>query len=651
MAGARSVSYEVYYLQYGRWQIHHRYGFSERDQSIEEAKRLDSQGHFDAACVVRESYDEGSGTSSESVIYHSPTLKAKPPVAFITAGSDGSAKPSAAGAAAASGMRALVKNAPAGSAAANAMADARKKAAARKAASKQAPKQEPELRRPPKARGEEADWSQAVPKILLAFVVSVVAGTLAGMAILFGLEGLSSLGIDLSRQVDQVLLIGAWFSGWLLTFVPLLRRILANTRRNVDTEPVPQKAQDSQPRRDDEAEARKALSDAATALAALEEKSDAPDPEQDTKPAVTEQEAGPADAEDVPAVEKLDEIPPPPAAEESGGAQLRAALTELVAEAKRLSNGTLDKDQFLRFGVILFLAGAAETLARRFKVAAREVTAILSDQIQSLGVSSSMALGFAANIDEYLLDPRYFDMYSQGRGGALKRGDDPKSDSGMRAAFEMWKTPKKAPGQDPATADDPKHYDGTPGDKEAYGFVSVLFTDIVNSTKKQQENGDEWLMNVVRAHNDIVREAISRHGGREIKHTGDGIMASFPAVIGSVEAALAMQDGIGKFSEMMPDLAFEICVGISAGEPIHESGDLFGTPVNLAARVLSKASAKETAVSSIVREMCRGKSFVFEEIGRFDLKGFEEPQPIYRVIDRRKKARGSGTEPAVARAG
>ena len=657
MAGGRSVSYEVYYLQYGRWQIHHRYTYSERDNAIEEAKRLDSQGHFDAACVVRESWDNATGTASESVIYHSPKLKTKPPVAFITAGDDGKAKPSAASAG--GGARGGVKNAPPGSAAANAAAEAKKKAAAKKAANKQAPAKEPDLRRPPKQgdrrREDEVDWAAAIPKMIMAFLLACVVGTVAGVLAYYAIKLLSVAGIVFGLNVNQFILIGAWFFGWAITFFPLLKKILSGIRAKAAmAQPGPSvDMQEAMRRRRESDAAAKALSDAASALDALTAKPEesAPPPEdreQDETVPSDEPEDLP-DPKEEPVPKDEPELPAEPKNENLGPAPLRAALAELVDEAKRLSNNTLDKDHFLRFGVILFLAGAAETLARRFKVAAREVTTILSEQIETLGVSASMALGFAANIDEYLLDKRYFEMYAAGRGGVLGQGEDTKGDSGMSTAFKLWKTPKAPPGQDLNASEDPKHYDNAPGDQEHYGFVAVLFTDIVGSTHKQQTMGDAWLMNVVRAHNDIVREAISKHGGREIKHTGDGIMASFPAVVSSVEAALAMQDGIQKFSEMMPDLAFEICVGISAGEPIHESGDLFGTPVNLAARVLSKASAHETAVSSIVREMCRGKSVIFEEIGRFDLKGFEEPQPIFRVKDRRKRARGNAaSEKAVA---
>ncbi len=661
MSGARAVSFEVYYLQYGRWQIHHRYGTTERDEAIEEAKRLDTQGHFDASCVVREAWDNATGTASESVIYHSPKLKTKPPVGFITASQDGGAKP---GGGSGSGARGPMANAPEGSAAANAMKDAKKRAEEwnkKSAAEAAQAKREPSIRKPP-VEEAEADWATAIPKILLGFLAACVVGTIAGIVVYYAILQLTAMGMNLGRQVNQVVLIGAWFSGWAATFIPILRKILSKVRsgrrRSRQAAAAAGTMVPGRPR----VTASQALSKATNSLAEQQNiaAGNAPsgggaadavgsplddqdidldgnsDPNAGGQVGLNEPE--PDNQEGGEAEPPLPD-PPEPQATPEGPEALTTALASLVAQAHSLSGNKLEKDHFLRFGAILFLAGAAESLSRRFKVAPKQVTTILADQIENMGVSSSMALGFAANIDEYLLDKRYFEMYSAGRSGALGAGGDSSSDTGIESAFQDWRSPKSPSGQDPDPKTDPKHYDGKPDEKDAHGFVAVLFTDIVNSTKKQQEMGDEWLMNVVRAHNDIVREAINKRGGREIKHTGDGIMASFPAVQGAVEAALAMQEGIARFSKMMPDLGFEICVGISAGEPIHESGDLFGTPVNLAARVLSKASANETAVSSIVREMCRGKHFLFEEIGRFELKGFDEAQPIFRVKDRRKKDR------------
>jgi class 3 adenylate cyclase len=661
MSGGRSVSFEVYYLQYGRWQIHHRYPLSEREAAIDEAKRLDTQGHFDAACVVRESFDKATGTASESVIYHSPKLKTKPPVTSITAGADGSAGPTAGK----NTTKAVLRNAPSGSAAANAAALAKQRVAGQKTDNaKKATGKEPELRRPPKANEVkgDSDWSAAIPKLMIGFLLACLVGTGAGIGAFYILKGLTMAGLSFGSKTGQILLVGAWLAGWIVTFVPILRRIM----RNMQASSAPQQQPETTPTIDEKASpdaaalAAKALEDAAAqyeeAIAPEQERLDTVPPYDATQePDLNsidqiDQEAQEPDLEDEAddPEEDSETVPtPPPTQEPTGPGPLRSALQEIVNDAKAASANTLEKDHFLRFGVILFLAGAAETLARRFKVAAKEVRNILCEQIEAMGAPTAMAKGFAANIDEYLLDKRFFEMYSLGRGSALNQGRDPNASSGFADALKMWKTPKAAPGQNTARGDDPKHYDDPSEGPGSYGFVSVLFTDIVGSTKNQQQKGDEWLMNVVRAHNDIVREAITKHGGREIKHTGDGIMASFPAVVNSVEAALLMQDGIAKFSTMMSDLAFEISIGISAGEPIHESGDLFGTPVNMAARVLSKAGPRQTAVSSIVRDLCQGKNFTFEELGQFNLKGFDQPQAIYQVIDRRKAARPVTSAPAM----
>ncbi len=80
-----------------------------------------------------------------------------------------------------------------------------------------------------------------------------------------------------------------------------------------------------------------------------------------------------------------------------------------------------------------------------------------------------------------------------------------------------------------------------------------------------------------------------------------------------------------------PALGLGICIGINAGEPIHEDGDIFGTPVQMAARVLSKAEGDEIAISNLVREMCVGKAYAVVKKDDYELKGFAEPIPIFLV--------------------
>ncbi len=121
-----------------------------------------------------------------------------------------------------------------------------------------------------------------------------------------------------------------------------------------------------------------------------------------------------------------------------------------------------------------------------------------------------------------------------------------------------------------------------------------------------------------------MRAALDEHGGREVKHTGDGIMASFPSAVSAVTAALQMQR----------DLAggeVRVRIGLNAGEPIAEDDDLFGTAVQLAARITDRAEPGQVLVSNVVRELCAGKTFEFTSVGEATLKGFDEPVALYEV--------------------
>ncbi len=121
-----------------------------------------------------------------------------------------------------------------------------------------------------------------------------------------------------------------------------------------------------------------------------------------------------------------------------------------------------------------------------------------------------------------------------------------------------------------------------------------------------------------------MRAALGEHGGREVKHTGDGIMASFPSAVSAVTAALQMQR----------DLAggeVRVRIGLNAGEPIAEDDDLFGTAVQLAARITDRAEPGQVLVSRVVRDLCAGKTFTFTSVGEATLKGFDEPVALYQV--------------------
>ena len=166
---------------------------------------------------------------------------------------------------------------------------------------------------------------------------------------------------------------------------------------------------------------------------------------------------------------------------------------------------------------------------------------------------------------------------------------------------------------------------------EDSAFRTILFTDIVGSTELTQRLGDEGAMRVLRAHDEAVREGLKEFGGREIKHTGDGIMASFTSASKAVASALSIQDRFAQLGASEVEGTIQVRIGISAGEPVTENGDLFGTAVQLAARLCSSAEPGGILVSHAVRELCAGKTLAFEEALDLELRGFAEPMRAYPV--------------------
>ena len=122
---------------------------------------------------------------------------------------------------------------------------------------------------------------------------------------------------------------------------------------------------------------------------------------------------------------------------------------------------------------------------------------------------------------------------------------------------------------------------------------AIMFTDIEGSTDISTSHGDTVAVELVRRHNEIVRAALNRFGGREVKHTGDGLFASFTSVTSAVEATVAIQRDATETSALGPTLAIKI--GLSAGEPVEDSQDLFGAAVNLAARICAHARGGRNA--------------------------------------------------------
>ena len=159
----------------------------------------------------------------------------------------------------------------------------------------------------------------------------------------------------------------------------------------------------------------------------------------------------------------------------------------------------------------------------------------------------------------------------------------------------------------------------------AESFHTILFTDLESSTALTQRVGDAAAQDVLHGHNDVVRAAVAHHRGREVKHTGDGIMADFSSSEAAVNAA-------SEIERRLTGAEVRVRIGVNAGEPIVEDGDLFGTAVQLAARICDRAEPGEVLVSNVVRELCAGKMLTFENAGTQTIKGFAEPVQLWRVV-------------------
>ena len=163
------------------------------------------------------------------------------------------------------------------------------------------------------------------------------------------------------------------------------------------------------------------------------------------------------------------------------------------------------------------------------------------------------------------------------------------------------------------------------------GLRAVMFTDIVGSTELTARLGDAAALELVRVHDALVRRGLaSHHGGREVKHTGDGIMAAFDDVANAVRAAADIQRRFSAYNAEASE-GLRVRIGIHAGEPVAEHNDLFGSTVQLAFRLCSEAEADDINVSGLVRDLCDGDAARFVALGERRLKGFAEKTPVFRL--------------------
>jgi class 3 adenylate cyclase len=164
----------------------------------------------------------------------------------------------------------------------------------------------------------------------------------------------------------------------------------------------------------------------------------------------------------------------------------------------------------------------------------------------------------------------------------------------------------------------------------ASGVRTVLFTDLVGHTEMMQRLGDTKGRDLLREQERITRDLLKQFGGAEVKTMGDGFMASFASVTKAIDCAIALQRAFASHEgEGLAGL--QVRVGLNAGEPIEEDGDLFGSAVIMASRVAAQAGAGEILIPEPLRHLLAGKSYVYADRGETMLKGFQDAVRLYEV--------------------
>jgi class 3 adenylate cyclase/pimeloyl-ACP methyl ester carboxylesterase len=157
-------------------------------------------------------------------------------------------------------------------------------------------------------------------------------------------------------------------------------------------------------------------------------------------------------------------------------------------------------------------------------------------------------------------------------------------------------------------------------------LATVLFTDIVDSTRRVADTGDRRWRELLDAHDRMSRSQVHRFGGRQVKTTGDGILATFDSPARAIQCGLALCEGARQ-------LGLDVRVGLHTGEVERRGDDVAGIGVHIASRVQTNAQPGEVWVSQTVTDLVTGSGIIFSDRGAHQLKGVPGTWHLFAVED------------------
>ena len=576
------TNFEVYAFSRERgWVLHARFSGQEREDALAEAKEVERMGM--RARVSREVYNTEENSYDETDIY-------------VGRAPDN--------AAASSGPKKVGGNRMAAPSAAHSGSVSPKKSKRRSKKSENAPK-------------ESLLTSRALPLIAFVILMSILGGlvTVHFLPDMINLAWKLGYRIDLSADNYESLVLSAFAATFMVLALPLsviMMPKMFGRKQPLDAAGSEQSLQFTvlqEARR----QKMKASLDDLSRSALMEEEFEAMASQAETPPEAEQPVSDAAPSADQPPP------PPPPPVEDDQPQSLAATeaavkLRTFVDSAiSAIKNTRTQLDNYNKFALHLYIAGAVEILGNNRNLVAAERRQLTANALSNLGTSKDMAGQFYDKVSDYVVEERYHKMVEHGRDamGDFLKGAEASAHSQLTGAIQEWSRGSA-------------NQAGAP-------TVTVMFTDMVGSTDMTQDRGDVAAQEIVRRHNTIVRMAISQYGGKEIKHTGDGIMASFDDCTGAVDASISIQRNVSNHNKARPDQPLHLRIGLNTGKPIQEENDIFGATVQLAARVCAATKPEQTLCTESVVARSRGRSEFITPVGNHDLKGFKDPVPLYEI--------------------
>jgi pimeloyl-ACP methyl ester carboxylesterase len=156
-------------------------------------------------------------------------------------------------------------------------------------------------------------------------------------------------------------------------------------------------------------------------------------------------------------------------------------------------------------------------------------------------------------------------------------------------------------------------------------LATVVFEDIVDSTKRAEAEGDRAWRDLLESHDRTVRRELSRFRGREVKSLGDGFLATFDGPARAIHCANAIRDSLRAFD-------VRVRIGLHTGEVELAENDVHGIAVHIASRVAQLGGADDVLVSRTVKDLVAGSGIKFEDFGAHALKGIPDPWQVFRTV-------------------